>query len=302
MRLLIRTNLLQTLKSLGLGLCLIFTAASCAMAERLPDGIIKLADISYGTDKRQAIDVYRPKNASNAPIIVMVHGGAWRIGDKDNRTVVNNKLARWGSRDFVFISVNYRLLPDADPLMQAGDVAMALAYIQSHAAQWGGDPSKLVLMGHSAGAHLVSLLAVSPDRVMQRGGHNWLATISLDTAAFDIVKVMENPHPRFYDRAFGSDPSYWRSASPLHQLKDNSQINQLRPMMIVCSTEREDKPCDGAEVFASELQNRSVMNTVLPLAMSHREINADLGKNEAYTKSVEDFMAQLDKTISKLLQ
>ncbi len=267
-----------------------------AAGVRIPDGISLLEDIAYAPAPLQKIDVYRPHQASAAPVIVMVHGGAWRIGDKSNRGVVEGKLSHWGAKGFVFVSVNYRMLPDADPLTQAEDVARALAYIQKHASDWGGNGEKVILMGHSAGAHLVSLLAVRPEQVYEKGGKKWLGTLSLDTAAFDMVKVMENPHPRFYDRAFGKAPDYWRRASPYHQIN-----KALDPFLAVCSSKRKDKPCAGAQHFADKAKALGGHLDVVPVAMSHREINADLGIDRRYTAVVDLFLRGLDPEVAAFL-
>jgi acetyl esterase/lipase len=127
-----------------------------------------LRDVAYGSDPAQRMDVYLPPDAKNAPVLLLVHGGAWRIGDKAHGRVVENKVARWVPQGFVVVSVNYRMLPGADPRVQADDVALALATAQRQAPAWGGDPAKFVLMGHSAGAHLVSLLDAQPARAQRR--------------------------------------------------------------------------------------------------------------------------------------
>ena len=82
--------------------------------------------MAYGNSKKQTPDVYLPDAPKNAPIIIMVHGGAWSIGDKGSSKVVTNKVNRWVSKGAIFVSVNYRLLPEADPLKQAKDVASAI--------------------------------------------------------------------------------------------------------------------------------------------------------------------------------
>src|SRR5262249_957336 len=105
----------------------------------LPAGVRVVRDVPYGKDERQRMDVYLPKNAAGSPVILMVHGGAWRLGDKGTEPVVENKVTRWVSKGFIFISINYRMLPDAAPMEQAQDVARALAVAQGKAATWGGD-------------------------------------------------------------------------------------------------------------------------------------------------------------------
>src|SRR5574340_940893 len=92
----------------------------------LPTGVRVARDIPYGSGDRQRMDIYMPQHAVGAPVIFMVHGGAWRLGDKASQAVIKNKVARWVPRGFIFVSVNYRLLPETAPLNQAEDIAHAL--------------------------------------------------------------------------------------------------------------------------------------------------------------------------------
>ena len=128
-----------------------------------PSHIQTLSDIAYGTDPAQRFDVYIPANVKQAPVLFMVHGGGWDSGDKANAASVLNKMQYWTARGYVFISTNYRLLPQADVGQQAQDVAFAISHAQTHASEWGADANRFILMGHSAGAHLVSLVMASPS-------------------------------------------------------------------------------------------------------------------------------------------
>ena len=259
----------------------------------LPAGVRVIRNLAYGTDAKQRLDVYLPTHPlTNAPVIFMVHGGAWRTGDKAMSNVVDNKIARWVPEGIVFISINYRLLPQADPLLQAQDVATALAYAQQHAAQWGADAHQFVLMGHSAGAHLVSLLAADPTLATRQGAQPWLGTVSLDSAAYDIPRIMAAKHYRFYDKAFGSDPAYWQAASPLQQLK-----SQQTTFLAICSTQRPDKPCDQASDFVSQAKSQQITASLQPEPLTHKEINQQLGLNNAYTQQVETFLAGLSQPL-----
>ena len=187
----------------------------------------------------------------------------------------------------VFVSVNYRMLPDADPLTQADDVALALAKAQALAASWGADPSRFILMGHSAGAHLVALLASAPAIAAKQGAQPWLGTVMLDSAALDVTKIMAARHHRLYDRAFGSDASYWRAVSPFHRLFDKTA-----PLLAVCSTQRNDS-CPQARGFVAKASSIGVRASVLPADLSHKEINHKLGLPGPYTDGVEAFMRSL---------
>ena len=200
-----------------------------------------------------------------------------------------------GARGFVVVSTNYRLLPKADPLEQARDVARALAAAQDKAAFWGGDRTKFILMGHSAGAHLVALLATSPSISFGIVSTPWLGTVLLDSAALDVVKIMEANHYRFYDRAFGSDPAYWKSASPIHALSGAG-----KPILAVCSTERTDS-CPQANRFVQKASSLGVRASVLERNLSHKEINQRLGEEQNYTEAVESFLSGLDASIGRAL-
>jgi acetyl esterase/lipase len=261
----------------------------------LPPGVRLVRDVAYGKSEQQRMDVYLPRHAAGAPVILMVHGGGWRRGDKRMESVVQNKMSRWVSQGFVFISINYRLLPETAPIEQARDVASALATIQSKAAEWGGDPERLILMGHSAGAHLSALLAASPELVKQSGARPWLGTVALDSAAFDVVQIMEARHPGLYDDAFGEDPTYWRQASPFHHL-----TAAMRPLLAVCSTRRSDS-CAQAHRFEDKATTLKVRVSVLEEDLSHREINQQLGIEGSYTDAVESFMGSLDATVKRTL-
>jgi acetyl esterase/lipase len=261
----------------------------------LPAGVRVVRDVSYGNDTQQRMDVYLPRQAAGAPVIFMVHGGAWRLGDKGASAVVENKVARWVSKGFIFISTNYRMLPKTAPVAQAQDIASALAAAQGKAASWGGDPAKFIVMGHSAGAHLVALLVVSPDIAIKLGARPWLGTVSLDSAAYDIVQIMEAKHARFYDQAFGGDPAYWRAASPFHVLSGTAT-----PLLAVCSARRSDS-CSQATRFVAKATSLKVRASVLEQDLSHKDINQQLGIEGSYTDAVESFMGTLDKSVMQAL-
>lgn len=255
-------------------------------------------NIAYGAENLQHFDRYAPRHLTHAaPTIIMVHGGAWRTGDKAMSNVVANKVKRWVPQGVVFISVNYRLLPDADPAQQAADVAKAITYIQQHATQLAVDPSQVILMGHSAGAHLVSLLASDVQLQSKYQTKPWLATIALDSAAYDIPEIMSHSHYRFYDSAFGKDPVYWQQNSPLLQLE-----GKISPFLAICSTTRPDKPCEQAEAFVKQAKVLGNDATLLPEPMTHKEMNRDLGATFPYTTTVENFMRKQSENWAKALQ
>ena len=256
---------------------------------RAPDlpGARTVRDVAYGSDPRQRFDIYVPDGAHDAPVIFMVHGGGWRTGDKAIDGVVENKTARWVPRGAIVVSANYRMLPDADPLVQARDVAAALAAAQCEVLALGGNPDRFVLMGHSAGGHLVALLAARPDLAQAAGARPWLGTVLLDAGAVDVVAKMTQRHLPLFDQAFGRDRSFWTSVSPLQQLRARPA-----PILAVCSSQRSDS-CPPNGDFVARVRALGGRAELLPQPLSHREINVTLGEDNAYTRAVERFLHSL---------
>lgn len=264
-------------------------AGAPARRAALPAGVLLERDRAYGPDPRQRLDIYRPRDARpGAPVVLLVHGGAWRTGDKAYGRLVEHKVARWVPQGVVLVSANYRLLPQAGVADQLQDVVRALAWVQRHAADWGGDPHRVVAMGHSAGAHLVALLAASPAVAQAAGAQPAVATVALDSAALDVPRIMEARHLPLYDAAFGGDPAGWQALSPLHQLRQPAA-----PLLAVCSSQRA-VACDQAQRFARHAQTQGTRVEVLPQALSHGAINAELGQPNAYTEAVEAFLRSVD--------
>lgn len=288
---------------LAAGLCLVAAVHAGGLAQgvgarrmapaTVPAGVRQLQNISYGSDPHQRLDVYVPETAtSHAPIVFMVHGGGWKRGDKDMDAVVTNKISRWVPRGIVFVSIDYRMLPEADPRVQAQDVARALAYVQDHAGAWGGDRGKVVLMGHSAGAHLVALLEASPDWTAQAGARDALGTVLLDSGALDVPALMQAPHLPLYDETFGDNPAFWRAVSPQQQL-----VPRRPPTLAVCSTQRL-RSCEQSAAFVGSARASGTRADILREDLSHLEINKTLGASGAYTDAVERFLASLDADLA----
>jgi len=110
-------------------------------------------DIAYAEprNERQLLDVYRPQTGSNLPVVVWVHGGGWMRGSKDE---VDSKPAAFAEKGFVFVAVNYRFIPHVIMDTIVRDVAKSVGWVHANISRHGGDPNRIFLMGHSAGAQL----------------------------------------------------------------------------------------------------------------------------------------------------
>lgn len=256
----------------------------------LPAGAKAVRNVAYGADPEQRFDVYLPKGVQRAPVFFFVHGGGWANGDKTNPGI-ENKINFWLAKGYAVISANYRMLPKAAPLLQARDVAQAVATAQRRAGEWNLDAAHFVLAGHSAGAHLVALLGADPKMLANAGAQRPLGVVSLDSGALDVPALMDMPGlPKLYRNAFGDDRNYWVAASPQHQL-DRTAL----PMLIVCSSERRfpSSPCGEGRKLAQKAVQLGVRMEVLPEPMSHAEINRQLGLSSAYTEAVAKFISSL---------
>jgi acetyl esterase/lipase len=253
----------------------------------LPPGARVERDVAYGPASRQRLDIYVPAHADAAPILFMVHGGGWAIGDKASAGVVRNKVRYWLPEGYIVVSVNYRMVPEVDVRAEAEDVAQALAYVQRNAARWGGDANRVVIMGHSAGGHLVALVTADSALAARAGVRSWLGTIGLDAGAYNVVTIMRTRHLSLYDRAFGKDPAFWRSVSPTLRL-DHAAV----PLLLVCSSRRRTS-CQQAEAFAARAREQGGEATVLSLDKSHAQIDSELGTDSAYTRAVNGFLGKV---------
>ena len=127
---------------------------------------------AYGPESRQKLDIYMPKDARDRPVVVFFYGGSWTAGSRGLYRFVGAALAE---RGFVTVVPDYRLYPQAKFPVFVDDGALALAWVQKHAQEFGGDPHRIVLMGHSAGGHEAAFLAYDRALLEKAGAHpEWI--------------------------------------------------------------------------------------------------------------------------------
>ena len=123
-------------------------------------------DLAYGDGQRQTLDVYAPEGASGRPVIVFIYGGSWSSGNKNDYTFAGAALA---SRGYMTVIPDYRLVPQVRFPSFVEDCAAAVRWATDHAQEYGGDPSRIVLVGHSAGAYNVMMLALDAHYLREAG-------------------------------------------------------------------------------------------------------------------------------------
>jgi acetyl esterase/lipase len=259
------------------GLAAARAAARHPVPEHLAPGMKVSRDVAYGDDPLQALDVYSPAAPGPHPIVVMVHGGGWSRGDKSNPAVVDAKSHDFVNHGYVFISANYRLVPQVTPVSQAEDLAAALAFVKAHATEYGGDPRRMVLMGHSAGAHLSALVATDPNYLRARGLEpaSLSGVVLLDGAAYNLPEGMQHAglESGLYEKAFGDDQELWKRCSPTLHVGEAP----LPPFLIVHAGARETSR-HFSEQLAKAVTNAGGEASLLPVPdKGHAGINGDIG-------------------------
>ena len=239
------------------------------------------------------LDLYGPERPAGRPrpIVLFVHGGGWRHGDKSN---VGAKPAAFVTRGYLFASVGYRLDSAVAPREQGGDVAAAIAWLREHAGEYGGDGDTIFLVGHSAGAHLAALVGTD-DRLLARHGLEPAALagiVLLDGAGYDVPRQVAAAHlPRLqqvYREAFGDDPLDQREASPITHVVAGKRY----PPFLIFHVGRRRDSREQSEALAERL--RSVggeATTVHEPDKTHLTLNRDLGvAGDGPTARIHEFL------------
>lgn len=266
-------------------------AVSALQAARAPSPGEGFRELSYGSDPRQRLDFALPvTGGGRAPLLLFVHGGGWSMGDK--RSSAQDKARHFRALGWAFASTNYRLVPDATVEAQAADIAAAVALARR---QPGVDPDRIVLMGHSAGAHLVALVGTDTT-YLERAGVPLAAVravIPLDGAGFDVPAQIAQPRNLvlpMYRQAFGSDPERQKRLSPTFQ----ASAPNVAQWLILPVASRADARAQ-AEGLARALRAGGARATIAPQrGKTHMTINRELGRpGDSTTAVVDSFLASL---------
>jgi acetyl esterase/lipase len=256
---------------------------------------VRYADSAH---ERHVLDIYSPHGAKNLPVVFWIHGGGWQTGDK---TSVQIKPKFFVDKQMVFVSTNYRLLPEVDMGMIVRDIAKSVRWVHDHIAEHGGDPRRLLVMGHSAGAQLAALVCID-DRYLKAEGLS-LAIIKgcvpVDGDTYDVPAIIETgetrrrvhglPQAKFGHREkFGNDAAKHRDFSAVtHVARDKG----IPPFLILHVAENLDTSAQ-AERLGNVLKEAGASATVFGAReTTHNKLNADLGlPSDPATKLLEEFV------------
>lgn len=246
------------------------------------------ADVPYAgtTELRQTLNVYAPasKPAKPTPVIFWIHGGGWRGGEKTN---VQLKPKFFTDMGYVFVSTNHRYV-SAVPMSEIfADVAKSLRWTHDHAAEFGGDPNRIVIMGHSSGAQLAAYLAVD-ERPLKAVGLSlgmFKGCVPVDADTFDVPAVIAlatanrqaagKPEPKYGHREiFGGKPELWTDYSVVTHVAPGKDIP---PFLILYDAAAPLTP-DQAKRLEKALTSKGISAKAYGAQnTNHGKINADLG-------------------------
>ncbi|MEA3209514.1 MAG: hypothetical protein QOE70_2571 [Chthoniobacter sp.] len=243
-------------------------------------------EIAYAeqADPLQTLDVYAPPNAKNLPVVVWIHGGGWQTGDKAS---VQQKPQAFVEKGFVFVSVNYRLLPKVAMGDIVRDVAKSVRWVHDHISEHGGDPERLFVMGHSAGAQLAALICTD-DRYLKAEGLS-LAIIKgcvpVDGDTYDVPAIIETAETRRrvhgqppatygHREKFGNDPEKHRDFSAVtHVAKDKG----IPPFLILHVADHPDTTAQ-AQRLGAVLKEAGIPTRIFGAKdTNHSKLNENLG-------------------------
>ena len=226
-------------------------------------------------NERQMLDVYAPTTGKNLPVVVWVHGGGWRRGDKAD---VHNKPKAFIEKGFVLVSINYRFVPNVKVNEIAGDVAKAIRWTHDHAKEYGGDPKTLIVMGHSAGAQLAALVCTD-DRYLKAEKLPLSiikACVPVDGDTYDVpmqIKTVEEKRAKSYMTTFGDAESQSDLSAVTHVAKGKS----IPPFLILHVADHPETKAQSQRLV-KVLQEAGISAKAYPAeGKNHTTINNDLG-------------------------
>ncbi len=276
--------------------CLLVTLALCS--EAIAQDIKRNIPYADPAHERQVLDVYSPAGAKNLPVVFWIHGGGWQAGDKGS---VQIKPLVFMEKGFVFVSTNYQLLPHVDMGTIIRDIAKSMHWIHDHIAEHGGDPQRVLVMGHSAGAQLAALISTD-DRYLKAEGVPLSiikGCVPVDGDTYDVPAIIETaetrrrvhgqPQAKFGHREkFGNDPAKHVDFSAVTHVARGKHIP---PFLILYVADHPDNAAQ-AQRLGTVLKESEIPVTVFGAKeTNHTRINENLGQaDDPSTKALFEFV------------
>jgi acetyl esterase/lipase len=210
-------------------------------------GVKVTKDIAYGDDARHRLDAYQPQTGVSTPVVVFFHGGAYVQGERNLNGEVYANIPTWFARNGMLgINATYRLAPAVKWPAAAQDVAAVVRWVKQNASSFGGDPNRIYLIGHSAGAtHVASYAFIKSLQPAQ--GHG-LAGIVLMSGRYDFKPNPDDPNLTNFQAYFGLDASQYPMQSPINHVKS---APPLPTFIAIAEYDNPDLDTQGALLLAA---------------------------------------------------
>jgi acetyl esterase/lipase len=279
------------------------TAIAFLLLTSLAHGQTLKSNIPYAdpAHERNVLDIYTPESAKGLPVVFWIHGGGWQTGDK---TDVQIKPKLFCESGFVFVSTNYRLLPQVEMDVLIRDVAKSLGWVHKNIEKHGGDPQRIFVMGHSAGAQLAALLCID-DRYLKAEGVPFevlKGCVPVDGDTYDIPAIIVTaelrqtvhgqPLPTFGHRVkFGNDPKKHIDFSAVTHVAKGKGI----PPFLILHVAGHPDVTAQARRLGTVLSEAEVPVKVFGAPeTTHNKLNANLGEpDDPATKALFEFLEPL---------
>lgn len=210
-------------------------------------GIATQRSIAYGQDARQRLDIYAAEGVKGAPIVAFFHGGAYVRGDRDINAEVYANVARYFARNGMLgVNATYRLAPAAKWPAAAEDVGAAVRWLKANAARQGGDPEKIWLIGHSAGATHIATYAYLKE--LQPADGPGIAGMVLMSGRYKFEPHADDPNLKNFQAYFGTDAAQYPARSPINHVKGAAK---LPTFLIIAEYDNPDLDTQGAMLLAA---------------------------------------------------
>lgn len=254
-------------------------------------------DLPYAEPKneRQMLDIYTPANAKDRPILFWIHGGGWRRGEKNT---LQKKPLAFTNKGYILVSTAYRFAPQVTVQEMTGDIAKSIRWVHDHAKEYGGDPNTIIVLGHSAGAHLAALVCTDESYLKAEGLSlkNVKGCIPVDVSVYDIPKRLKDGGsvgPGTFTALFGDTLESQQNYSPAFHVAAGKNIP---PFLILHVADRADTKAQS-QWFADKLRAAKVTAEVVAAeGKTHGTINADLGTpDDKPTQALYKFLEDVNK-------
>ena len=210
-------------------------------------GVGAYRDVAYGPDARHTLDIYRTEGVKNAPVVVFFHGGAYVRGDRNVNAEVYGNVATYFARNgFVGVNATYRLAPAAKWPAAAQDVGSVVNWLKENAAKYGGDPNRIYLIGHSAGATHVATYVYTKS-LQPSQGHG-VAGVVLMSGRYLFEPNPDDPNLKNFQAYFGADATQYPARSPINHVKTAAP---LPTFVVVSEYDNPDLDTQGALLLAA---------------------------------------------------